>query len=73
MTMTAIGVHENTEIGMHENSENNGNIEIATSVAATSTIVTVMIGTASAQPIPTVKSFLPSSLSLVTFRVGVRR
>jgi hypothetical protein len=53
MTMTAIGVHENTEIGMHENSENNGNIEIATSVAATSTIVTVMIGTASAQPIPT--------------------
>ena len=49
MTMTAIGVHENTEIGMHENSENNGNIEIATSVAATSTIVTVMIGTASAQ------------------------
>ena len=63
MTMTAIGVHENTEIGMHENSENNGNIEIATSVAATSTIVTVMIGTASAQPIPTVK-FVPAVIAL---------
>ena len=63
MTMTAIGVHENTEIGMHENSENNGNIEIATSVAATSTIVTVMIGTASALPIPT-DQIVPAVIAL---------